>query len=144
MGSPLLTNLDQGTNIQFIRTYLGPSLGWRELPVAAEADITTTSPYVVGLYDNRIILKAACKSVLLPPVAVWMEAQTPVGMNWAGWNAEIWVKDYSGDASSGAPIVVTPNGSETIDGLASYSIITPNELLRLYPITNLTSGWYLG
>ena len=143
MGSPLLTNLDQGTTVQFVRAWLGPSLGWRELPVAAETDITSASPYTVGLYDNQLILKAACKSILLPSVAARVEAQTPVGQNWAGFTREIWIKDYSGDASAGAPIVVTPNGSETIDGLASYSIITPGELLRLYPLST-GGGWFVG
>jgi hypothetical protein len=36
MSSPLLVNLDQGTNVQFTNVYLGPSLGWKFVPVAAE------------------------------------------------------------------------------------------------------------
>jgi hypothetical protein len=102
----------------------------------------TTSSYSVGLYDNRILLRAACSSVQLPSVAAWVEAQSPVGQNWAGFTREIWIKDYAQAASVASPVVVTPFGSDQIDLLSSYSISTPGELLRLVPLTDL-SGWFV-
>jgi hypothetical protein len=133
-----------GHNTEYTMAYLGPSLGNALLPVAAQTDVTSTSPYQVEPFDNRIMLKAACTSVLLPPVAAWVQAQTPAGYNWSGFTRELWVKDLGGHASSGAPIVITPSGSETIDGLPQYSIVTPKQLLRIYPIRGTLEGWWIG
>jgi hypothetical protein len=138
-----LQQLDQGgTNCQFVKTWLGPSLGWAMLPVMPELVITSASALTISAFSSRVLLNAAVKAIALPAVSQWMLATLPLA-NISGFDRSLWIKDYIGDASSGSPIVVTPNGSDTIDGLASYSIITPNDLLRLYPITTL-AGWYTG
>lgn len=138
-----LTQLDQGGgNCQWVRTYLGPTIGWVMLPVVPELEVTSAAALVLSPYTSRVLLKAATKAITLPSVRQWMIASLPLG-NTAAFDRSIWIKDYVGDASGGAPIVITPNGTDTIDGLASFSIITPNDLIKLYPLTDLT-GWYVG
>jgi hypothetical protein len=137
-----LTQLDQGgSNCQFTRVYLGPTVGWVMLPVVPELEITLAAGLFLGNFTSRVLLKAACKSVNLPACAAWMLAQYQA--NQAAFDRSIWIKDYVGDASAGAPIVITPNGADVIDGLASFKMITPYSLIRLYPLTDL-SGWYVG
>jgi hypothetical protein len=136
-------NLDQsGNTAQFVRTYLGPSIGWVILPVAPETDVTSTAPYTVQPFDARIVLKAACKLIQLPSVSAWVQANNLT--NVSGFERSLSIKDMAGLASSGAPIVVTPSGTDTIDGLASYKIISPYQVLRLYPITATLGGWFVG
>ena len=112
------------------------------LPIVPELEITSAAALTIPAYASRVLLKAAVKAIALPSVSQWMLATLPLA-NTAAFDRSLWIKDYVGDASSGAPIVITPNGSDTIDTLSSYSIITQNDLLKLYPLTDL-SGWYVG
>jgi hypothetical protein len=137
-----LGSLDTGSTAQRTLTYLGPSLGFAMLPIAPELMVTSAGPFVVPPFASRILLSAACKSVILPSVAQWVQALPPQ-FNTTAFDRSIWIKDLIAAASAGGPIVITPAGSDTIDGLASYSIITPGDLIRLYPLTTL-DGWYLG
>jgi hypothetical protein len=120
---------------------MGPSLGWRLLPVMPNLFVTSVAPLVVPPFASRIILKVAVKAIALPSVASWVVASP--SQNNTAFDRSIWIKDLIGAASVGAPIVITPSGSDTIDGLASFSIITPFDLIRLYPLTSL-DGWYTG
>lgn len=138
-----LAQLDQGgSNCQWTRVYLGPTLGWAMLPIVPEIIVTSTATFTVPAYASRILLNAACKSILLPSVSQWMEATLPLA-NISGFDRSLWIKDLVYDASGAAPIVITPNGSDLIDGTGSFSIVEAGELIRLYPLTNLT-GWYVG
>lgn len=138
-----LSQLDQGgSNAQWVRTWLGPTLGWAMLPVMPELIVTTAGAYTAPAFSSRILLNAAVTSVQLPSVSQWMEATLPLA-NIAAFDRSLWIKDYAGNASVGNPITITPAGTDTIDGLASFQISTPNDLIRLYPMTNLV-GWYVG
>jgi hypothetical protein len=64
-------------------------------------------------------------------------------MSQSPFDRSLWIKDLSGTASQLAPIVIMPSGTDQIDQLSSFSIITTNDLIRLYPLTDL-SGWYTG
>jgi hypothetical protein len=145
MTNPLdnLTNLDQGSNAQFTRTWLGPSLGWAMLPVVPELLVTSVAPLVLGPYTSRVILKNAVKSVTLPSVVAWVNCQSPSPSPMSAFDRSIWIKDYAQDASLANPIIVSPSGTDTIDGLSSFSIITAGELIRLYVLSSL-EGWYVG
>lgn len=137
-----LAQLDQGGgNCQWALVYFGPTIGNKWVPVVPELEVTSVAALVLGPYTSRVLLKAAVKSVTLPSVSAWMAAQYQA--NQRAFDGSIWIKDYAQDASQGSPIVVTPNGTDTIDGLASFSIITQGDLIRLYPLTDLT-GWYVG
>lgn len=138
-----LAQLDQGgSNCQFVKTWMGPTLGWMILPVVPELEITSASALVIGPYTSRVILNAAVKAIALPSVKQWMTAALPLA-NTSAFDRSLWIKDLVGSASFVSPIVVTANGTDTIDLLASYQIATPNDLIRLYPLTDL-SGWYVG
>lgn len=138
-----LAQLDQGgSNCQWVRTWMGPTLGWMMLPVVPELEITSAAALVIGPYTSRVILNAAVKAIALPSVAQWMTASLPLA-NTSAFDRSLWIKDLVGQASFASPIVVTPNGADTIDLLASYNIATTNDLIRLYPLTD-KSGWYVG
>ena len=142
MADNLLQTDQGGSNCQWTKVYLGPTLGWVMLPIMPELEITSAAALTIPAYASRVLLKAAVKAIALPSVSQWMLATLPLA-NTAAFDRSLWIKDYVGDASSGAPIVITPNGSDTIDTLSSYSIITQNDLLKLYPLTDLT-GWFVG
>lgn len=136
-----IAQLDLGTTAQFIRTYMGPSLGWQLLPVMPELDVLSAAPLVLPPFASRIILKAAVKAIALPSVAAWVVASP--SQNNTAFDRSIWIKDLIGAASVAAPVVITPDGSDTVDGLPNFSIITPFDLIRLHPISDL-SGWFVG
>jgi hypothetical protein len=136
-----IAQLDLGTTAQFIRTYMGPSLGWQLLPVMPELDVLSAAPLVLPPFASRIILKAAVKAIALRSVAAWVVA--PPQQNNTAFDRSIWIKDLIGAASVAAPVVISPALSDTIDTQATFSIITPFDLIRLYPLSNL-SGWWTG
>ena len=60
-----------------------------------------------------------------------------------GVERAIWVKDIGGNAGS-FNITVSPYGADNIDAMnASFIIIQNYQLLRLYPLSDL-SGWFSG
>ncbi len=135
-------NLDQGQPNQFLRTWLGPSLGWQDLPVAAQTFVTSAAPLTIQPQMSRVILKAAVTAIQLPSVVAWVTANTALMAQGPSDGRSLWIKDLSGTAGLN-PITVTPYGVDLVDGLLSWSIINANELLRLYPLSDL-SGWYVG
>lgn len=139
-----LTDLDKGgTNCQFAKTWMGPTLGWMMLPVMPEIIISSAAALVIGPYNSRVLLNAAVKAITLPSVSAWVLAQTAQA-NISAFDRSLWIKDLVGSAGIGAnAIVLTPNGTDKIDTLASWKIETAGELIRLYPMTDLT-GWYVG
>jgi hypothetical protein len=87
-------------------------------------------------------------SITLPPVASWVNGVLtgPGGgmpLNIAPFGRALAIKDLAGGASVASPIVVLPSGTDTIDLLSSYSIVTPNAVLWLWAMTDL-SGFYVG
>jgi len=142
----MVDNLNQtdqgGGNCQWVKVWLGPTLGWALLPVMPELIISSAAALTIPAYASRVLLNAAVKAITLPSVSQWMLASLPLA-NTAAFDRSLWIKDYIGDASVGAPIVITPNGTDTIDGLSSFSIITNFDLIRFYPLTSLL-GWYVG
>ena len=144
MADNLLQTDQGGSNCQWTKVYLGPTLGWAMLPIVPELEITSAAALTIPAYASRVLLKAAVKAIQLPKVSQWMLATLPLA-NTSSFDRSLWIKDYVGDASSGAPIVITPDATlpDTIDGLSSFSIITQQDLIRLYPLTDLT-GWYVG
>ena len=130
-----------GNNAQVSRVYLGPSLGWVEVQVKPQTAVTTAT-YTVAAGDSILLVnRAGTVTISLPSVATWVKesAYQPA----TGFERALWIKDYGGNAAS-FNITVTPNGSDTIDGLAqSFTIVQNRQLLRLYPLNSLL-GWYSG
>lgn len=138
-----LTQLDQGNYTQFVRTWLGSTIGWVDLPVTPETFVTTGPSYTVQPFDSKVLLNSISTpvtDVALPSVATWIKSlyqqvQSP-------FDRSLWIKDYAYKATANN-ITITPHGSETIDGLPSFQVINDGQLIRLYPLTDL-SGWFVG
>lgn len=142
MGDNLAQQDQGGSNCQYVRTWLGPTLGWAMLPVMAEMVVTVGGTLTLSPYTSRVLLKIASPSIILPLVKKWVSAN-PIQGNQSGFDRSIWIKDLGYNASGISPIVVSPTSPDTIDGLASFTIITPGSIIRLYPLTSL-DGWYVG
>jgi hypothetical protein len=142
---PGIYNTDGGCNAQWVSTWPGPSLGWSLLPVQPELIVTVPGALIVPAFASRVLLRAAATPITLPSVKAWVQAQGANGLvaNTAAFDRSIWVKDLGGVASVGSPIVINAAGGDTIDGLGSYQITTPFELIRLYVLTT-ADGWYRG
>lgn len=136
-----LAQLDQGgSNAQWNRTYLGPTVGWVMLPVMPEVFVTSAAAYTVPNYASRVLLRAAVTSVLLPDVNKWVTS--PFQAVQSAFDRSLWVKDLSGTFFA-SPCTFTPFAGQTIDGLATYQVVSNHALIRFYPLTDLT-GWYVG
>jgi hypothetical protein len=137
---------DLGTNTQFQSVWLGPSLGWQLLPVAPELYISTPGALIVPPFASRLLLTAAgVGPITLPSVSEWLTAQLGGSTiaNQACFDRSLWIKDYAYAASALTPIVVLPSGADTIDQLASFSIVEAGAMIELYPLTDC-SGWFVG
>lgn len=121
----------------------GPSIGWVRRPLFNDKYITTGTTYSIQPFDWRLLISRAATSfeVFLPSVVTWM--RQPYGL------FPLQVKDVgnpTGADLTATPITVSPNGTDTIDGLdpGTYpvQILTGGGSLTLEPKSDL-SGWNL-
>lgn len=136
-------DLDQsGQGYQQIRVYLGPSLGWVMVRVKPQTFINSAGTYSFQPGDSILLINVAgLVTIPLPSVARWVKetSYNPA----TGFERAIYIKDYGGNAVA-FPITVTPDGTDTIDKFAaSFTIVQARQLLRLYPLNDL-SGWFSG
>lgn len=139
-----MTDHDQGgVNLtQQVHVSAGPSLGLQTQLVSPQGFVTTggtkrlTGAGVVLVNFNGSVV------IALPSVASLFK-QTPTLAPSPVMGQAIVVKDLGGFASAANPIVILPSGTDLIDGLSAYSIITPGDLIRLWPLTD-QSGFYVG
>lgn len=110
----------------------GPSIGLIRRPIFNEREITDGGTTNVDPYDFLILLNAAAaQTVQFPDVVQWMRqpwGQFPILVKDKGNNAGTYVK------------TVLPFGSQTIDGLASFSIQSDGGFGLFRPYSDLT-GW---
>ena len=136
-----LAQLDQGgSNCTWSRVWMGPTIGWLMLPVVPELEVTSTAALTLQPYTSRVLLKVAVTQINLPKVTNWVLAQYQA--NQAAFDRSIWIKDYGYNAQA-HNITITPFGTDTIDGLPTFTMLNDGDLIRLYPLTSLT-GWYVG
>lgn len=121
---------------------MGPSLGWVYQQVRPAKSITAAGTYTIQPGDSLILINVAgLVTVKLPDVAAWMKE--PAYNPMSAFERSIWIKDFGGNAAADN-ITVTPFGTQAIDALAqSFSIVQNRQLLRLYPLNDLT-GWVSG
>jgi len=140
---PSPQDLDQsGYAFQGLNIYLGPSLGWVRTRVKPEFPITIADIYTLTS-DCGVVLVNVTGSVTinLPDVRTWIQefAYNPS----TAFERAIWIKDLGGHAGA-FPIVINPFGTQAIDTRATSTSISTNfQLLRLYPLADL-SGWFTG
>ena len=136
-------DLDQGGNaFQSMRVYLGPSLGWVRTRIKPEFFITAAGVYTLATDVGVVFVNvAASVTINLPDVSGWVQefAYNPA----TAFERAIWIKDLGGNATA-FPITITPFGAQAIDAVpATIQIATNYQLLRLYPLSDL-SGWFVG
>ena len=139
MGSQ--TDLDAGgTNRQYIRQYLGPSVGWVTVPAAAASilAITAAGVYTVNRSVTLITVNVAGAVTLDLPAAhtpvVGAQAQPGLFVQ-----TPIVIVDIGGNATA-HPITLVPLGAETIMGLASITLSVNYGGYTLKPLDSL-NGW---
>lgn len=129
---PSQTDLDQGgTFRQFVRTYLGPSVGWVASPNVNVVPITAagTTTIIQGCTLVTVNI-AGLVTVQLPSAR---SATVPAGVAPGTYlGLPVTVVDVGGHAASFA-ITILPFGAETIDGLSSITISSAFGRISLYP-----------
>ena len=135
------TDYDQGGSFrQYVRRFLGPSVGWVTTPAPAASilAITAAGTYTVDRSVTLITVNVAGAVTLNLP-----KAHTPA----AGAQAQpglfvqnpITIVDTGGNASS-HPITIAPAAGETIMSLTSIQITIPYGGFTLKP-SDALDGW---
>lgn len=137
MGSQ--ADLDQGgTNRQYAKQYLGPSLGWVTIPAPASSilAVTAAGTYTVNRSVTLITVNVAGAVTLNLP-----KAHTPTQKAQLGLFVQtpIVIVDVGGNAGAN-PITIAPFAGETIMGLASIQLGVNYGGYTLKPLDSL-NGW---
>jgi hypothetical protein len=138
MGSQL--DLDQGgTARQWVRTYLGPSVGWVYLPGRNPFVITAAGSYTMLPDTTLVEVNVAGAVTVILPTAI--DPGVPAGVLPALYAKKpITIVDLGGFAQA-HPITIQPaSGSENIMGLASIAITVNYGAFTLNP-SNAQKGW---
>ncbi len=135
------TDLDQGgTSRQFVRQYLGPSVGWVTVPAPAASILTVTAAGTFSVQSSTtlVTVNVAGEVILNLP-----KAHTPSSGAQAlpGLFVQqpIVIIDTGGNAQA-HPISIVPLGTETIMGLASISLNSNYGGYTLKP-SDALNGW---
>ncbi len=142
MGSQL--DLDQGgTFRQYVRQWMGPSVGWVNMPVTAILNITAAGTYTIQRWTNLIKIKATAGviNLNLPSALATPQGPQAIPGQWV-YNPVI-IVDIAGQCGSAVTCNVNPAGAETISGLAQVQLASPYGTLLLEPQLD-TGGWTLG
>lgn len=139
MGSQ--TDLDQGgTSRQWVRTYMGPSVGWVYLPgLNPFPTIASAGTYVISPDTTLVQVNCAGAVIITLPSAI--EPTVPAGVL-PGLFAKkpITIVDIGGLAQT-HPVVINPaSGAENIMGLSTISITINYGAFTLSP-SNAQKGW---
>ena len=132
------TDLDQGgTPRQWVRTFLGPSVGWVNLPgVNPIATITAAGTY--QLAPDTTLVQINCAGAVVIKLASAKNPAVPAGVQPALFaNHPVTIVDIGGNASA-HPVTIQPfSVSETIMGLTSISLSVNYGGYVLNPVPSL-------
>jgi hypothetical protein len=120
---PSQTDLDQGgTTRQWIRQFLGPSVGWVYAPSTNQFPITAGGTYIIDPSTNYIpVNTTGAVTIILPSAADPSYAGASGAQPGLFVNPPIVIVDTGGNAGA-HPITIQPHAGETIMGLASIQI----------------------
>lgn len=137
-------DLDQGgTNRQYQRIYLGPSVGWINYPVINPLIINAIGTYSVSPGTNLIQVNVASGVVNINLPSSKSSPASPQAIpGLSVYNATI-IVDLSGEAGSATTINAISLSPELISGLTEIQLAAPFGTLLLEPILS-TGGWNLG
>lgn len=137
------TDLDQGgTFRQWVRTYMGPSVGWVSVPVDAVLDITAGGTYTIARGTSLILLNVNASVTLnLPSSKASPTGSKTIPGQWV--INPVTIVDRGGFANPGVvDYLINPTGTEKISGLAQVALASPYGSLILNPILG-SGGWTL-
>lgn len=139
MGSQ--TDLDQGgTFRQWVRMYMGPSVGFVAVPVDAVLNVSAAGTYTIARGTSLILINVNASVTLnLPSSKASPAGPQAIPGQWV--INPVTVVDIGGFASSNTYRIV-PFGTETISGLASVDLASDHGSIILNPIL-ATGGWNL-
>lgn len=134
------TDLDQGgTSRQWVRTYLGPSVGWVYLPGRNPFEITAAGTYIITPDTSVVNVNVNGAVTVMLPTA--KNPNAPAGaLPGLYARTAVSIVDVGGFATA-HPITIMPASVvETIMGLASVQITSNFGAFILSPNVSL-SGW---
>jgi hypothetical protein len=135
-------DLDQGgTFRQWVKMYMGPSVGWVSVPIDAVLDITAGGAYSI-LRGTSLILINVDDDVTINLPSSLASPQGPQVLPGQWVINPITIVDIGGFADSRTYDIV-PFGAETISGLPSVQLAASRGTIILIPILT-TGGWNLG
>lgn len=136
-------DLDQGgTFRQWVKTYMGPSVGWVPVPVDAVLPVTTGGAKTIERGTSLILLNVnASVTINLPSAKAAPQGPQAIPGQWV--INPVTVVDIGGFANPGVvDYLIVPAAGETISGLASVQLASPRGTIILNPILD-TGGWNL-
>lgn len=137
-------DLDQGgTFRQWVKMYMGPSVGWVSVPIDAVLDITTGGTKTILRGTSLILINVnASVTINLPSSKAAVQGPQALPGQWV--INPVTIVDIGGFANPpGVLYRIVPFGSELISGLASVDLAAPRGTVILIPILT-TGGWNLG
>lgn len=138
---PSQTDLDQGgTSRQWVRTYLGPSVGWVYLPgLNPFPTISTAGTYVIS--PDTTLVQVNCNGAVIITLPTAIEPTVPATTLPALFAKKpITIVDIGGFAQA-HPITINPtSGAENIMGLSTIAINSNYGGYTLAP-SNAQKGW---
>jgi len=133
----------KGNPIRMRRSYAGPTLGWIEVPEFQDKILTALNQptYRIQPWDSVLLLRMGLGGnlqIFLPPSKRWFNKDYGA--------FSIYIKDIFGiinSTTNAVHITVDPEGgpSEDIDGIDTYTMISPYASIMLRPRSDLR-GWY--
>lgn len=132
-------DLDQGGTVrEWIKTYLGPTVGWILMQVSTVLAVTSGGIKTVGVGTTLVTVNSLASPTIQLPTAIQPSpAVTIPPGTYPG--VPVTVVDIGGHAVA-APITILPFGTELIMGLASLTIDTNYGAYSLLPNT-ISGGW---
>ena len=133
-------DLDQGgTSRSWGRRYLGPSVGWIDVPVENILAITTAGTYTLDPSTSLVTVNVAGAVTIVLPSAIVPTAGAQAQPRLFAQNP-VTIVDIGGNAQAN-PITIQPaSGSENIMNLASISLSVNYGGYTLLPNSTL-KGW---
>ncbi len=136
---PSQLDLDQGGTIrQTQRVYMGPSVGWVNVPATVILPVTAAGTTVVLLGTTLVLVNVnAAVTIQLPSAK---DAGVPaIGLSGPYIKSPITIVDIGGFAQA-HPITILPAAGENIMGLSSISLSVNYGGYTLNP-SNTQQGW---
>lgn len=135
------TDLDQGgTFRQWVKMFMGPSVGWISVPVDAVLDIIAGGSYTIARGTSLILLNVnADVNILLPSSKASVAGPQAIPGQWV--INPVTIVDIGGFAGTRTYNVI-PTFGETISSLSTVQLASPFGTLILNPLLT-TGGWNL-